>query len=70
MKLIKLKKIVACMSFFMLLFGCKEETPIDITATGNNGDGTVNIEYKKGGKYYSSFHISVDSLLTLIKELK
>ena len=38
-----------------------------ITATGNNGDGTVNIEYCEGGERFALFNITVDSLLSFLR---
>lgn len=53
--------------FALLLLGCNSNKTIQVTATGNNGDGTVNIEFIKNGETFSMFHISVDSLLTFIR---
>lgn len=46
------------------------EDLVQVTATGNNNDGTVNIEYMKKGEFYQMFHISIDSLLSFIRHEK
>lgn len=60
--------IVTALFVGALLFaGCKDKPMFYVRATGNNGDGTVNIEYFDGSKYHQESHISVDSLLTLLR---